>query len=95
MGYGDEVIKLPGTPEGWKEVTRGFEEWWHLPTPSIEAIDGAHFQIMDPPQAGYLDFNYKLFYSLVLLSVVDADYTFLHMNVGAFSSESDSSVFER
>lgn len=39
--YGDEVMQLPDTPEGWKEVASGFEERWKFPH-TIGAIDGKH-----------------------------------------------------
>lgn len=42
--YGDEVLQLPTTPEGWKDVARGFQERWHFPH-TIGALDGKHIHI--------------------------------------------------
>ena len=40
-------------------------------------------------------FNYKGYFSLVLLASVDADYKFLWVNAGASGSSSDSQIFNR
>ncbi|KAA5655469.1 transposase family protein, partial [Pseudomonas aeruginosa] len=39
-------------------------------------------------------FNYKKYYSLILLAIADADYCFTAIDVGAYGSNSDSSVFK-
>lgn len=90
--YGDEVMHLLDTPEGWKEVARSFQECWHFPH-TIGAIDGKHIRIKSPALEGSHYFNYKRSLSIVLLAVGDSDYKFLYMDVGAVGSESDSGVF--
>ena len=40
-------------------------------------------------------FNYKGYFSQVLLALVDADYKFLWVNVGASGSSSDAQIFNR
>ena len=40
-------------------------------------------------------FNYKGYFSQVLLALVDADYKFLWVNVGASGSLSDAQIFNR
>ena len=40
-------------------------------------------------------FNYKGYFSLVLLAFVDADYKFLWVNAGASGSSSDAQIFNR
>ena len=90
--YGDEVLKMPDTPEGWKEVAKGFQQRWNFPH-IIGAIDGKHIHIRNPPHAGSKYFNYKKFYSIVLLAVVDSDYKFLYIDVGAVGAEADAGIF--
>lgn len=46
--YGDEVMKLPDIPEGWKELARVFKDRCHLPR-AIGAVDGKHIRIKNSP----------------------------------------------
>ena len=92
--YADEVLPLPDTPEKWKTVANDFERKWNLPH-CIGAIDGKHIAIQNPPKAGSLYYNYKGFYSMVLMAVVDANYRFLYINVGATGAGSDGGVFAK
>ena len=47
----------------------------------------------DPVKSGSEYFNYKGYFSRVLLALVDADYKFLWVNVGASGSSSDAQIF--
>ncbi|MFV0264533.1 MAG: transposase family protein [Kluyvera sp.] len=47
----------------------------------------------NPAFGGSHYFNYKKFFSLVLLAVVDADYKVIFVDVGAVGSESDGGIF--
>ncbi|XP_064111408.1 uncharacterized protein LOC135218892 [Macrobrachium nipponense] len=88
----DEELEVPQTPEAWQEVAQSFEEWWNFPR-IIGAIDGKHIRLRNTPQGGRHYFNYKKFYSMVLLAIADASYKFLYVNMGAIGSESDGGVF--
>ena len=90
--YGDEVLQMPNTYEQWKTVAKVFEERWNFPH-TIGAIDGKHVRIKNPSLAGSHYYNYKKFYSIVLLALVDADYKFMYIDVGAVGAESDGGVF--
>ena len=48
-----------------------------------------------PKKSGGEYFNYKGYFSLILLAFVDADYKFLWVNVGASGSSSDTQIFNR
>ena len=48
-----------------------------------------------PPNGGSAYFNYKHFHSIVLLGLVDSDYKFLNIDVGATGAGSDGGVFQR
>ncbi|XP_071492867.1 putative nuclease HARBI1 [Diadema antillarum] len=67
-------------------------------TPTQEmagAIDGKHIAIKKPKKSGSLYFNYKRFFSMVLLVVMDDNYSFLWCKVAANGSSSDAGVFNQ
>lgn len=74
--FGDEELHLPQAPEEWKEVARGFEERWNF-SHVIGSIDGKHIRLRNPALGGTYYFNYKKFYSMILLAIVDSNYKFL------------------
>ena len=90
--YKDEVVVCPNTPEQWRVVTDGFKRRWNFQH-CLGAIDGKHVGMRCPPNAGSLFYNYKDFHSMILLAVVDAEYKFLWVDVGANGSCSDTQVF--
>jgi hypothetical protein len=47
-----------------------------------------------PNDSGSQFFNYKNFFSTVLMAVAGADYCFISVEVGAYGSSSDSNVFK-
>ena len=49
--------------------------------------------IVCPPKSGSLFYNYKGFYSVVLMALADADYKFLWADIGAAGSASDAQIF--
>ena len=62
---------------------------------ALGALDGKHIAIKKPKKSSSEYFNYKGYFSLVLLALVDADYTFLWVNTGASGSSSDAQIFNR
>jgi len=59
------------------------------------AVDGKHIRTRKPNESGSQFFNYKNFFFMVLMSVADADYCFISVEVGAYGSSSDSNVFKK
>ncbi|XP_051153689.1 uncharacterized protein LOC127276973 [Leptopilina boulardi] len=80
------------TPTEWKAVADEYEARWKFPN-CIGALDGKHIRIIKPPHSASAFFNYKKFFSFVLMAMCDANYTFTWIDVGDYGGLSDSSVF--
>lgn len=77
----------------WKSVAQRFNALWNLPN-CIGSIDGKHIRIQAPPNSGSAYYNYKEYFSIVLLGVVDADGLFLTVDVGEYGRNSDGRAFK-
>ncbi|KAG8228652.1 hypothetical protein J437_LFUL008303 [Ladona fulva] len=82
------------TEENWLIIAEGFERRVNFPH-CIGAIDGKHIRVIQPKESGSLDYNYKKYFSFVLLAVCDADYTFTYIDIGSYGRSSDSSIFKQ
>lgn len=83
----------PVTREKWEEVSREFLKNTNFPN-CIGAIDCKHVRIQQPSYTGSLYFNYKHFFSIVLLAVCDSNYRFLFVDVGSYGKSNDCSIFQ-
>ena len=81
-------------PEDWKSIEEKFRNRWNV-LHAVGALDSKHIAIRKPWKSGREYFNYKGYFFLVLLALVDADYKFLWVNVGASGSLSDAQIFNR
>nr|XP_037276692.1 protein ALP1-like [Rhipicephalus microplus] len=86
-------ISEPKT-ETWLHIVEGFSRTWQFLN-CIGAVDGKHIHIKCPPNSGSMYFNYKGTYSIVLLAVVDSDYKFVIVDVGAYGKQSDGGVLKQ
>ncbi|XP_066598934.1 uncharacterized protein [Prorops nasuta] len=76
----------------WKKNTEGFWARWNMPN-CLGSIDGKHIRIRCPPHSGSLCFNYKKYYSIVLLAIADHLYRFTLVDVGSYGGNSDGGIF--
>ena len=83
---------MPTTKEEWKHYAKCTAERWQFPN-CIGAADGKHIAIKHPKDSGSEYYNYKGFFSIVLLAVVDYDYRFLYVDVGCQGRISDGGVY--
>ena len=83
---------MPDTEEGWREVASRFGTRWNFHHVR-GALDGKHVAIKAPRNSGTLYHNYKGFFSVILLALVDSDYKFMWASIGAHGSTSDCAVF--
>ena len=86
-----DVIACPNTANEWLEISNCFQWRWQLPN-CLGAIDGKHVRILHPPHSGSDYFNYKGYFSLVLMAVVGPNSEFLFADVGCQGRISDGGV---
>ena len=90
--YTEEVLTMPTNAEEWKGVSKVFAERWQFYN-CLGALDGKHVRMKNPRNGGSLFFNYKGYFSLSLLGLVDGDYKFLWASVGHEGSCSDAQIW--
>jgi hypothetical protein len=86
------LFQVPSSESEWLEVAQVFAEKWQLPN-CIGAIDGKHIQIVKPAKSGATYINYKGYFSIVLMALVDAEYQLLFVDVGSQGRMSDGGIF--
>ena len=90
----DPFIKHPSSKEEWLSISSSFEESWNFPH-CLGAIDGKHIRIECPQLSGTNYYNYKGFYSIILLAICDSNYCFTLFDLGHYGSNNDSGVLAR
>lgn len=86
-------FQIPHSPELWCKLAESFNERWNFPH-CLGAIDGKHVVLQAPIKSGTEYVNYKGQYSIVLLAIVDASYSFIYVDVGCQGRISDGSILK-
>lgn len=87
------LLKMP-TKDDLIQISEEFWKRWNFPN-CVGAIDGKHIRIFAPGKSGSLFFNYKDFFSIVLLAIVDANCKFIFVDIGSYGKEGDSGIFHK
>ena len=66
--------------EAWLSIINDYWIKWHFPN-CIGGLDGKHFRIDYTLKSGTKFFNYKKYYSIVMLATCDANYKFTWFNL--------------
>lgn len=74
------------------EVSDAYMKKWNFPN-CLGAIDGKLIRVQRPTRAGGSYFNYKKFFSVNMMAVVDAHGRFMYVTVGAQGSANDAAVY--
>ena len=88
--------RFPTTKEEFYENMAKFGEEWQFPY-TFAAVDGSHLPIKCPrggAQAMKQYFNFKGFYSIILVALVDAEYRFIWASAGFPGNTHDSTLFQ-
>lgn len=83
-------------PEPTEEIWLGIADKFYAKTnfPNcVGTIDGKHIRCINPQGGGSNYYNYKKFFSVVLMAVADANLSFIAIDVGAYGKEGDSTIF--
>ncbi|GFN75266.1 nuclease harbi1 [Plakobranchus ocellatus] len=78
--------------ELWAKTTDGYFSKWDFPN-CIGSIDGKNIPLTKPPNCGSLFYNYKGFFSILLLAEADAYWRLLVVDIGSYGSCSDDGIF--
>ncbi|KAJ8939618.1 hypothetical protein NQ318_012341 [Aromia moschata] len=60
------------TPEKWTSIADRYYTLWNIPN-CLGSLDGKHFRIKRLPKTGSTFYNYKGYFSIVLMACADAD----------------------
>ena len=88
-----EYLTCPTDSTDWKKVEK-FRTIWNVPH-AVGTLDGKHIAMKKPKKSRSEYYNYKGFFSLLLLALVDTEYRFLWVDVGSSGSPSDAQIFNQ
>lgn len=81
------------TEKDWLNIADDFGAKANFPN-CLGAIDGKHVRMIKPMNRGSLYYNYKHFFSIVLLAICDSNYNFTYVDVGSYGKSADSQIYK-
>ena len=84
-------LRPPQHSHEWKPMSEEFHAMWNF-LHCLGAINGKHIAMQCPLKSRSLNYNYKGFFSIVLLAVCDARYSFMYVDIGSYGCNNDRSV---
>lgn len=78
--YKVDIVKCVLTEAELRAVATRFIELWNFPH-CIGAIDDKHGRIVKPTNSGFGVLQYKKYFSILLLAILDADCRFMYLDV--------------
>lgn len=75
------------------EIAKDCFSLWNFPN-ALGCVDGKHIKVKCPKKTGSMFWSYKHQFSMILQGLVDANYRFVIIDVGACGKQNDGSVFE-
>lgn len=75
-----EYLKFPNENE-WNSISEEIFRLHGMPH-CVGSFDGKHIRIHSPPSSGSVYYNYKRYFSVVLMAACDAYYRFTWATVG-------------
>ena len=90
---GPKYVKLPCSEDEWRQVASDFFTEWNYPM-CLGALDGKRVLLAKPPNSGSDYYDYKGNFSTIMMALVDGNYKFLYVDVGACGRASDGGVWD-
>ena len=87
------IYMAPLTVNDWRQIEHWFSTRWNF-TNCIGALDRKHIMMRSPPNSSSMFHNYKGFFSIILMALVNADYWFVYIDVGNYGSNGDGGIFK-
>ncbi|XP_018402816.1 PREDICTED: uncharacterized protein LOC108779808 [Cyphomyrmex costatus] len=85
-------LRCPQQEDEWLKIADEFNNIWNFPN-CIGAIDGKHCRIQAPANSGSEFYNYKNYFSFVLMAIADARYRFIWVDIGNYGSLNDAGIW--
>ncbi|XP_018305535.1 uncharacterized protein, partial [Mycetomoellerius zeteki] len=76
-------LRCPQQEDERLKIADEFNNIWNFSN-CIDAIDDKHYYIQTPANSGSEFYNYKNFFSFVLMAIADARYRFIWVDIGNY-----------